>query len=174
VRVRRERLDLPIVARQEPPHIGNAVRVVWRGLLAELDRRLADAGFDDLRPAHGAVFQTINAGGSRVTDMAEEAQISKQAMGELVTELERRGYLERRPDPSDGRAKLVHVTQRGWDSIDVARSAFADMEAAWAAELGEDRVRELRWTLGDVEALLSGTLRSARGGRLAGSAPPRG
>jgi DNA-binding MarR family transcriptional regulator len=151
-----------------PPHIGNGVRLVFRALLDELDRRLHEAGFDDLRPAHGPVFQTLGPHGARVTDMAEEAQITKQAMGQLVAELEELGYLERRPDPSDARAKLVHLTRRGHDSIDAARAAFAEIEAGWAAELGADRVSEFRRTLGEIESLLAATPRTARQGRPAG------
>src|SRR5436305_12397169 len=81
---------------------------------------LAEAGFDDIRPAHTAVFQHIEAAGSRLTDLAERAQIAKQSMGYLVDYLERRGYLERRPDPSDRRAAIVCLTDRGWAQIQAA------------------------------------------------------
>src|SRR5438309_11959892 len=92
---------------------------------------LADAGFDDLRPAHTAVFQHIEADGSRLTDLAERAQITKQSMGYLVDYLEQRGYLERRPDPTDRRVALICLTDRGWGQIRAALSIIAEIEQDW-------------------------------------------
>src|SRR5918997_2558089 len=67
----------------------------------------------DVRRAHGPVFEMLDPGGSRVADLARRARMSRQAMGELVDDLERLGYVERRPDPRDGRAKLVMLTEKG-------------------------------------------------------------
>ena len=114
---------------------------------------LADAGFDDLRPAHTAVFQHIEASGSRLTDLAERAQITKQSMGYLVDYLEQRGYLERRPDPSDRRAALISLTERGWEQIRAALGIIATLEEEWGSRLGEPRMQQLRELLGDLRQL---------------------
>ena len=73
-----------------------------------------ESGFTDIRPAHHSVFGLLNPDGDRVVGLAERAQTTKQAMGYLVAYLEERGYLERVPDPDDGRAKIVRRTEKGW------------------------------------------------------------
>jgi DNA-binding MarR family transcriptional regulator len=75
--------------------------------------RLAERGHGVLRPSHGAVFQYLDDTGMTVSVLAERAQMTKQAMAELVQHLETHGYVVRVPDPSDRRAKLVQPTERG-------------------------------------------------------------
>ena len=140
--------------RERAPRVQYLVRRVWLAIQAELDARLHAAGFDDLRSAHGAAFQAIDPNGSRVTDMAAEAQMTAQGMGQLVSELERLGYVERTPDPGDGRAKLVVLTERGWQAIAVARAALAEMEASWDAHLGRRRSEAFHAALADIAELL--------------------
>jgi DNA-binding MarR family transcriptional regulator len=142
------------------PHIGNIVGATWRSLQRQLERDLHAAGFPDVRSAHGAVFQTVQAEGSRVTDMAEQAQITRQAMGQLVDDLERLGYVKRIPDPRDGRAKLVTLTDQGWLAIHAARRALADIEKAWAKVLGAERVDSMRETLDGINTWFDGQDRS--------------
>ena len=128
----------------ERPNIGVLLREPFQEVVRRVSAGLAEAGFDDLRPAHTAVFQHIEAGGSRLTDLAERAQITKQSMGYLVDDLERHGYLERRPDSTDRRATLICLTERGWDQIRAALAIIASIEAEWTAELGERRMQQLR------------------------------
>src|SRR5262252_2106884 len=109
------RTPLPGSSRDRRPNIGILLRDLGQNLVRRVTAGLAEAGFDDVRPAHTAVFQHIDAEGSRLTDLAERAQITKQSMGYLVDYLEERGYLERRPDPSDRRVALIFLTERGWD-----------------------------------------------------------
>ena len=99
------------------------------------------------------MFQHIEAGGSRLTDLAERAQITKQSMGYLVDYLEQRGYLERRPDPSDRRAALISLTERGWEQIRAALGIIATLEEEWGSRLGEPRMQQLRELLGDLRQL---------------------
>ena len=73
----------------------------------ELHRRLHDQGYDEIRPAHGCVFRFIEPSGSRLTVLAEQSGFTKQAVGEVADDLEKLGYVERIPDPLDGRAKLI-------------------------------------------------------------------
>src|ERR687897_1580816 len=85
----------------------------FRALDRQLHEGMVAAGFGDVRPAHYAVFRYLKPGGSRVAELAEEARMTKQSMGELVAYLERRGYVERPPDPRAGRARDVVWAEAG-------------------------------------------------------------
>jgi DNA-binding MarR family transcriptional regulator len=107
--------------------------------------RMRGAGFDDVREGHGCVFGFIDLEhGSRLTDMADRARLTKQAVGEAVAELERKGYVERVPDPLDGRAKIIRLTERGVEAALTGRRLFAEIEREWAEQLGEDLLAGLR------------------------------
>lgn len=144
---------LPGSSRHERPNLGILLRDPFQELVRRVSLGLADAGFDDLRPAHTAVFQHLQAGGSRLTDLAERAQMTKQSMGYLVDHLEQRGYLERRPDPSDRRAALISLTDRGWEQVRAALAIIAAIEEEWAGELGPRRMQQLRELLLDLGRL---------------------
>jgi DNA-binding MarR family transcriptional regulator len=135
---------LPGESRDERPNIGILLRARFQEVVARVSEGLAQAGFDDIRPAHTAVFQHIKAEGSRVSELAERAQLTKQSMSYLVDYLEQRGYLERRPDPTDRRAALICLTDRGWDEVRVALRIIAEIEEEWARRLGRRRMAHLR------------------------------
>lgn len=97
-----------------------------------------------VKPAHGAVFAQISPEGSRLTDLARGAQMSPQAMGELVDELEGLGYVVRTPDPSDRRAKLITLTESGRRCAAAGVEAIASLEHDIGDTLGERGRRELR------------------------------
>jgi len=141
---------LPGSAGDERPNIGILLRVPFQEIVAQVSAGLAEAGFDDLRPAHTTVFQHISAKGSRLTDLAERAQITKQSMGYLVDYLEERGYLERRPDPTDRRAALVCLTDRGWAQVRTALAIIASVEAEWTRAVGPRRMEQLRALLSEI------------------------
>lgn len=126
------------------------VRVPFQEVVSRVSAGLAEAGFDDIRPAHTAVFQHIKAEGSRLSELAERAQLTKQSMGYLVDYLEERGYLERRPDPSDRRAALIRLTERGWDETRAALRIIAEIERDWARRLGKRRMAQLRELLTEL------------------------
>lgn len=144
------RSPLPGSSRDARPNIGILLRFSFQAVVQRVSAGLAAAGFDDIRPAHTAVFQHIEADGSRLTDLAERAQISKQSMGYLVDHLEQRGYLERRPDPTDRRAALVCLTERGWEEVRAALAIIAALEADWTRALGSQRMRQLRELLAEL------------------------
>jgi DNA-binding MarR family transcriptional regulator len=121
-----------------------------RRLADELHGRLRAAGFDDGRPAHDAVFANVPPEGIRLTDLAQRAGMTKQAMSELVVDLERLGYVTRRRHPVDGRARLITFTERGWASVATALDAFRAIEAELGERVGADRLGELRGTLLDI------------------------
>ena len=103
------------------------------GLVAELTARLAEAGYGDIRQTHGCVFGNIAPDGMRLTELAELAGMTKQGVGEAVSDLERLGYAERVADPSDGRAKIIRLTERGraaqrrWYHRSCGRSDWYDL-----------------------------------------------
>jgi len=115
--------------------------------------RLHERGFDDLDGAHLNVFQYPGPQGARPSELAARLRISKQALNYLLGELERLGYLERHPDPDDLRSKRVVLTSRGNSLIGVIREAVADLETAWAQQLGPNRFAELRRLLLELNEL---------------------
>jgi DNA-binding MarR family transcriptional regulator len=116
--------------------------------LAAVDKlrgRIADAGHPDIREGHGCVFGFIDLDkGSRLTDLAANAGLTKQAVGEAVTELERIGYVTRVPDPQDGRAKIIKLTDRGMDAVIKGRRIFAEIESEWAEQIGPELMASFR------------------------------
>lgn len=93
--------------------------------------------FSDTRIAHLAIWGNVGVDGVRLTDLADRANLSMAACSELVNDLQRLGYLERLPDPTDGRAKLIHPTARGRALLDAAGRQVAEIESVWRAEVPE-------------------------------------
>ena len=118
----------------------------------ELAKRVEAAGYTDLRPSHGCVFGTIDPDGSRLTDLAERAHMTKQSVGEAASDLVRRGYVERVPDPSDGRAKIIRLTARGREAHAIGRGLIDELERDWAERFGEERIAALREALEAITA----------------------
>ena len=118
--------------------------IPYRALEQRVFRALAAAGFDDFTPAQARVLQRIGPDGTRLTELAEAAQVTKQTASALVDQLERAGYVRRTPDPTDARARLVRVAERGVAARPVADAVVAQVEAEWRAHLGERRWRQLR------------------------------
>jgi DNA-binding MarR family transcriptional regulator len=115
--------------------------------------RLAERGHGAIRPAHAAVFQYIDDGGTQVARLAERAQVTKQAMAELVAHLERHKYVTREPDPTDRRAKLVIPTRKGQEVFDLMSQLVPEVEKDIDEMLGPRRASALR---SDLERLGSG------------------
>lgn len=114
----------------------------------ELYGRLHEAGYGDIRPAHGCVFGFIErTGGARLTALADRSGLTKQAVGEAVADLERLGYVERVPDPEDGRAKIIRLSSRGREAAAAAEEIFADIDRRFGAEIGDERYADFRDTL---------------------------
>jgi DNA-binding MarR family transcriptional regulator len=118
--------------------IGALLRIPREAAIEQVVAGLVAAGFGDVRPAHFTVFQHMPPQGIRLTALADAALLTKQSMGYLVDELEARGYVERVPDPTDRRAKVVRLTARGQEVEDTVRAVIANIEAEWAARLGQD------------------------------------
>lgn len=97
-----------------------------------------------VKPKHSAVFAQIDPNGSRASDLARSAGMTSQAMGELIDELEGLGYVVRRPDPTDGRAKLVVLTELGLQTVRAGAAAAQNVEGRIVERIGEDGHRHLR------------------------------
>lgn len=111
----------------------------------EFTNKLAAVGLSDLRPGHGCVFGNIDPeGGSRLTELAERANMTKQSVGEFASDLEQLGYLERVPDPNDGRAKIIRLTDQGRRAHLIGRQIIDELEQEWGQRYGEKRVASLR------------------------------
>jgi DNA-binding MarR family transcriptional regulator len=141
-------------AREQPENLAILLREPFRTMNARLLERLSERGHPDVRSSHGNVLQYLDDGGTRVSLLAERAQMSKQAMAQLVAHLEAHGYVERVPDPGDGRAKLVRATERGREVYAIARELMSEVDARLAERLGEAKLRRLRALLAELDAAL--------------------
>lgn len=128
-------------------NVGLLLFIPYRALEARIFSTLAAAGFDDFTPAQARVMQRIGPDGTRLTELAEAAQVTKQTAGFLVDQLERARYVRRTPDPSDARARLVRIAERGAAAQPIAAAAVAQVEAEWRAHLGERSWTQLRSAL---------------------------
>jgi DNA-binding MarR family transcriptional regulator len=128
-------------------HIGQLLTQLTRLFQTDLFDRLVAAGLEDARVPHTHVTAYIKAEGSRLTELASHARMTLPAMSELVDDLQRLGMVERRPDPSDGRAKLICLTEAGWEAMRTARRVIAEIEAEYARLVGAERFEAAAQTL---------------------------
>jgi DNA-binding MarR family transcriptional regulator len=145
--------------RERPVNLGVALREAFIAVNDLVLARLVASGHVAVRPAHGVVFQYLDDAGTTVSLLADRAQMTKQAMAELVAHLETHGYVTRTPDPKDRRAKLVVPTDRGREVIAIAQGLVPELEARVTAGLGEDRLRALRE---DLETIRRSALEELR------------
>jgi DNA-binding MarR family transcriptional regulator len=122
----------------------------------EIQRRLAADGYDDLRFADGFLFQHLVEGPVTIGVLADRQGVSQQAVSKAVVDLERRGYVERTPDPDDARARHVGLTARGLGAIAAARDHRAALAGELAGRFGSGQVEDARRLLLDVVADLGG------------------
>jgi DNA-binding MarR family transcriptional regulator len=129
------------------PLIGLLLRLVYQHYAQDIDAALREAGFDDIRPAHANVFPFVPPEGITVSGLAELARVRKQTMAQAVDQLERKGYVERRPNPRDGRSRLVFLTQRGASVKPVTHATAARVEERWAELTSPEELEALRASL---------------------------
>lgn len=131
--------------------VGQLLVNLLRLFRAELAARgEAREGVQGIRPAHLQVFGSIKRDGSRLSELAGSAGLSLSAMAELVDDLEALGYVTRRPDPADGRAKLIRLTEQGWGAIAAGRAIIERIETSWATAVGHERFETLCSTMQDL------------------------
>ncbi len=134
--------------------IGALLRIPREAALRQVVAGLAAAGFGDVRPAHFTVFQHMPPDGMRLTALADAALMTKQSMGYLVDDLEAHGYVERVLDSLDRRAKIVRSTARGQAVEQTVREVIRQMEAEWAARMGESDYQRLLQLLRSLIAIM--------------------
>jgi DNA-binding MarR family transcriptional regulator len=134
------------------PDLGVLAGQLLFAVQQELYDRLTEQGFADLGYRHGAVLAHLDPDGARATDLARRSGQHKQVIGTLVDELEALGYVERRPDPADRRAKLVVPTERGRARIEAADAIMADIQERHARRLGPADFTRFRAVFADVIA----------------------
>jgi len=127
--------------------LGLLLRLLQQEWANDVDAALRAAGFGDIRPPHANVFPFVPAEGIQVSELAQLARVRKQTMAQAVDQLERLGYVERRPDPSDRRARLVVLTPRGDAVRPVGTAAGRRVEEHWAELTSRDEIDALRDSL---------------------------
>jgi DNA-binding MarR family transcriptional regulator len=127
--------------------IGALLRMPWERVVRRMLERLRALGFDDLDLAHLNLFLYPGPQDARPSELAAQRGLSKQAANYLLGQLEELGYLERRPDASDGRSKRIALTDRGERAAYTIRDAVSDVERDWEAQLGHDRFAHLKTLL---------------------------
>jgi DNA-binding MarR family transcriptional regulator len=132
---------------EERQNLGLLCFYPLRAMEARLLAELAAAGYGDITAAQGRIAARIGPAGTRLTDLAEQALVTKQTAGHLVDQLERAGYVRRSPDPTDGRARLIQMAERGQEVVALARKVESEVEAEWTAHLGQDAAAQLRAAL---------------------------
>jgi len=137
----------------DQPHPGVLMFVAVRHLETRVIDAVRAAGYDDITLAQARVAARIADEGSRLTDLAAAAQVTKQTAGALVDQLERGRYVERVVDPTDARAKLVRFARRGRAVLEVAREVEQEVLAEWTAHLGASRMKELRASLAKLREI---------------------
>lgn len=137
------------------PQIAPLIMRLHAALAEVLFERLPEAGFPDIRPTHCQVLRGIEPGGSRLTDLATTARMTKQSMGALVDHLEAAGYVRRAQEHDDARVKVIRLTPRGQQAAETIAEIGARIEAEWADKIGRQRLEQLRAALAAI-ALDSG------------------
>ncbi|MFD8001426.1 MarR family winged helix-turn-helix transcriptional regulator [Streptomyces mirabilis] len=147
------------------PDLGVLAAQVLFSVQRELFTALAEQGFDDIQPRAGAVLAYLRADGIRASELARVSGQHKQVIGSLVDDLERLGYVERKPDPGDRRAKLICPTERGLLQMEAAVSIMRAIEERHAKELGQQEYAAFKTALHRVADLQREIQHDSRGAR---------
>ena len=131
-----------------------ALAAAGRALIATMMAKLASCGFGDVTPAFASLMPLLDATGVRPTTLAQRAGITKQAISQLVRELEARGYVEQVPDSTDTRAKIARLTKRGVALHTACAEVRHELQFVAIAKLGKSRVSRLRRDLMELAAAL--------------------
>lgn len=141
---------MPDSSSSAPRSIGVLLRLAHQQFSSAVDGALAEQGFGDIRPHHANVFTFVPPEGIQVSDLTLKAGVRKQTMAQAVEELEALGYVERRPHPTDRRARLVMLTERGKRIRPLAMATGQRVEEDWVKRLGKQRLEALRATLEQI------------------------
>ncbi|MES2266022.1 MAG: helix-turn-helix domain-containing protein [Bacteroidota bacterium] len=120
----------------EQKHIGLHLKALLDEMVGHLHKQLEVAGFPEIKPSHGYIFQHISQDGSRITELAAHAKITKQSMSALVYQLEEWGYVKRKADARDKRGVLFYLTSAGINIQQTTRQVNHNLERQWESKLG--------------------------------------
>ncbi len=150
----------------EAPLVGAQMNTVLQAISSRILSELHMAGFEDIRPAHLSVLRNLWPAGRRISELATCAGIVKASVVYLVDQLEERGYVERVPDSSDGRATLVQLSERGWAVHQVARRVVQCVQEEWTRAVGQSEMEAFLTTLARLSELaVSGATANRRNGQ---------
>ena len=136
------------------PSTPTLLRTAYNVLSAAIYSAVSQAGAGDMRPAHGNAMEMLSIqDGLRLTDIASRAGVAPQSMGEIVDDLVSKGYLARREDPSDRRAKRIYLTQKGRETAQASRIALREVEQRISEILGTDKYQEMRRDLAAISEI---------------------
>jgi DNA-binding MarR family transcriptional regulator len=134
------------MTQQGNPDFGILLLVAEQEFVRGLRTSTAEQGFTDQGRSDGFVLRTLGDGPTTISRMAERLEITKQGASQLADDMERRGYVERRPDPNDARVRLLRLTDRGRAALEAARTYHQAYEHRLRARFGDtaiDGVREV-------------------------------
>jgi DNA-binding MarR family transcriptional regulator len=144
-----------MVSKEKYKNTGAYLRQLYDALVTNLHARLAEEGYGEITPSHGLVFQYAEEGGSRITELASRAGMTKQSMSALVYQLEESGYFKRKNDPSDARAVLFVMTVKGQALKTRGQQINYQFEKKWEQKLGAPQYQKFRDMLNElVEATI--------------------
>jgi DNA-binding MarR family transcriptional regulator len=135
------------------PLIAPLLRVPLQDIRARVHAAVVAGGYEDLGPAHFNILQHPTPDGVRPTELARRGGMTKQAANRLIRHLEHCGYLVLEPDPTDQRARIARLTERGWTLIAIIRATVEEVEREWSRRLGPARFDELRSALKEIAGL---------------------
>ncbi|MEO0564141.1 MAG: MarR family transcriptional regulator [Chloroflexota bacterium] len=144
--------DQETIIRKRNENIGKLFKLAARDFSGRALVKLRERGYPDLTPFHTELISNLDVEGTRISILAERAGMSKQAMGQIVSQLEKHGIILRTPDPADGRATLIRFTDTGWDFLRTAYDVKNEIEAEYTAIIGTNGMDSLRQLL---DAILS-------------------
>ena len=116
---------------------GVYLRILWDELRYNMELQLSKKGYQDVTPSHGWVLYNTKDAGSRITELAAMAKITKQSMSALAGQMEEAGYIKRKPDPSDKRASLFVLTVKGKKMKELGQMINKEFEKQWQKKLGD-------------------------------------
>ncbi|MFI7065613.1 MarR family winged helix-turn-helix transcriptional regulator [Kribbella sp. NPDC050124] len=135
------------MTRSGKPDFGILLVLAEQEFVRALRADTAGQGFDDQGRSDGFVLRTLDAGPTSISGLAARLEITKQGASQIVDDMERRGYVERRPDPSDARARLLHLTPRGEAALKAARKFHQAYERKLRRQYGDDAIDTVRAVL---------------------------
>jgi len=142
----REFLGAQALVDEGPPYVGALLRQCLEHVRARMEADIKAAGFTDLQPAHLAVFSFPAPDGMRPSDLARRIRMSRQATNHIIGQLEALGYIERRAERK-GERRRIYLTPRTWGMVKVVHATLLEIQAQWAAEIGQERFGEFMTTL---------------------------